>query len=93
MVRYACGHRPLDGLHQFSEGGGPAGRCARVQLVKYVEVCDSTPDVVYVGYTPGYLGTYIYGPGDAAARATTPPPWVRFGLPPHPAPGASTCTS
>lgn len=29
--------------------------------VKYVYVYDSTPDVVYVGYTPGYTGTYIYG--------------------------------
>ena len=35
---------------------------APVYNVKYVEVYDSTPDVVYVGYTPGYLGTYIYGP-------------------------------
>jgi hypothetical protein len=29
--------------------------------VKYVEVYDSTPDVVYVGYTPGYVGSYAYG--------------------------------
>jgi hypothetical protein len=29
---------------------------------KYVYVYDSTPVVVYVGYTPGYLGSYIYGP-------------------------------
>jgi hypothetical protein len=28
---------------------------------KYVEVYDSTPDVVYVGYTPGYVGSYAYG--------------------------------
>ncbi len=27
---------------------------------KYVEVYDSTPEVVYVGYTPGYLGAYPY---------------------------------
>ncbi|MEP3276013.1 MAG: hypothetical protein ABJN26_28845 [Stappiaceae bacterium] len=27
---------------------------------KYVKVYDSTPDYVYVGYTPGYLGSYIY---------------------------------
>jgi hypothetical protein len=26
--------------------------------VKYVHVYDSTPDVVYVGYTPGYYGSY-----------------------------------
>ncbi len=27
---------------------------------KYVKVYESTPDYVYVGYTPGYLGSYIY---------------------------------
>lgn len=30
--------------------------------VKYVYIYDSTPDVVYVGYTPGYMGCYVYGP-------------------------------
>jgi len=29
--------------------------------VKYVYVYSSTPEVVYVGYTPGYTGSYIYG--------------------------------
>ncbi len=29
---------------------------------KYVYVYDVTPDAVYMGYTPGYLNTYIYGP-------------------------------
>jgi hypothetical protein len=28
--------------------------------VRYVYIYDSTPDVVYVGYTPGYLGCYPY---------------------------------
>ena len=31
-----------------------------VYNTKYVYVYDSTPDVVYVGYTPGYLGSYVY---------------------------------
>jgi len=31
-----------------------------VYNVKYVHVYDSTPNVVYVGYTPGYLGSYVY---------------------------------
>ena len=31
-----------------------------VYNVKYVYIYDSTPDVVYVGYTPGYLGSYVY---------------------------------
>ena len=30
--------------------------------VKYVKVYDTTPDVVVVGYTPGYTGCYVYGP-------------------------------
>jgi len=29
--------------------------------VKYVYVYASTPDVVYVGYTPGYVGCYVHG--------------------------------
>jgi hypothetical protein len=28
---------------------------------QYVYIYDSTPDVVYVGYTPGYMGCYVYG--------------------------------
>lgn len=33
-----------------------------VYNVKYVYIYESTPDVVYVGYTPGYVGCYVYGP-------------------------------
>jgi len=33
-----------------------------VYNVKYVYVYQSTPEVVYVGYTPGYTGCYIMGP-------------------------------
>lgn len=29
--------------------------------VQYVYIYDSTPDVVYVGYTPGYMGCYVVG--------------------------------
>jgi hypothetical protein len=29
---------------------------------RYVEIYDVRPDVVVVGYTPGYLNSYIYGP-------------------------------
>jgi hypothetical protein len=32
-----------------------------VYNVKYVYVYDYTPEVVYVGYTPGYMGSYVYG--------------------------------
>ncbi len=31
-----------------------------VNNIKYVYIYDSTPDVVYVGYTPGYIGCYIH---------------------------------
>lgn len=33
---------------------------SRVYNAKYVHVYDSTPSVVYVGYTPGYIGSYVY---------------------------------
>jgi hypothetical protein len=33
-----------------------------VYHVKYVYIYDVMPDYVYMGYTPGYLNTYIYGP-------------------------------
>jgi hypothetical protein len=29
--------------------------------VRYVYIYDVEPDVVYIGYTPGYMGCYIYG--------------------------------
>lgn len=32
-----------------------------VYNVKYVYIYDSTPDVVYVGYYPGYCHSYVYG--------------------------------
>ncbi|MHC4646642.1 MAG: hypothetical protein ACYTBJ_14180 [Planctomycetota bacterium] len=32
-----------------------------VYHVKYVYVYAYTPEVVYVGYTPGYVGCYVYG--------------------------------
>lgn len=30
--------------------------------VRYVYIYETTPEVVYVGYTPGYMGSYVYGP-------------------------------
>ncbi|HET6347599.1 MAG TPA: hypothetical protein VFH88_00810, partial [Candidatus Krumholzibacteria bacterium] len=32
-----------------------------VYNTKYVYIYDSTPEVVYVGYTPAYYGSYVYG--------------------------------
>ena len=28
---------------------------------KYVYIYESTPEYVYTGYTPGYMGSYVYG--------------------------------
>lgn len=33
-----------------------------VYNVKYVYIYETTPEVVYVGYTPGYYGYYVHGP-------------------------------
>ena len=33
-----------------------------VYNMKYVDVYDVSPDYVWMGYTPGYLNTYVYGP-------------------------------
>ena len=33
---------------------------APVYNVRYVHIYDATPQIVYVGYTPGYIGTYRY---------------------------------
>ncbi|HVM87357.1 MAG TPA: hypothetical protein VMT76_04160 [Puia sp.] len=33
-----------------------------VYNIKYVYIYDVTPDYVYMGYTPGYLNTFVYGP-------------------------------
>ena len=46
--------------------------------VKYVHIYDSTPQVVYVGYTPGYTGSYVthstvvYGTGYVYAGYYSP---------------------
>jgi len=34
-------------------------RSSPIHNVTYVRVYDATPDVVYVGYTPGYVGSYL----------------------------------
>jgi hypothetical protein len=33
-----------------------------VYNTKFVYIYDVTPEYIYMGYTPGYLGTYVYGP-------------------------------
>jgi hypothetical protein len=44
--------------------------------VKYVYVYETTPEVVYVGYTPGYYGSYVYGPTVVYGTGWWYRPWV-----------------
>ncbi|MCD6395819.1 MAG: hypothetical protein J7M40_20230 [Planctomycetes bacterium] len=43
--------------------------------VKYVYVYGSTPDVVYVGYTTGYMGSYVYGGAVVYGTGYVYPAW------------------
>jgi hypothetical protein len=47
-----------------------------VYPVKYVYIYDYTPRVVYVGYTPGYLGSYVYYDTVFYGSGWTYRPWV-----------------
>ena len=47
-----------------------------VYNVRYVYIYDSTPDVVYVGYTPGYLGSYVYSGTVVYGTGWYYRPWV-----------------
>jgi hypothetical protein len=42
---------------------------------KYVYVYESSPEYVYVGYTPGYMGCYVYGPTVVYGTGFYYPPW------------------
>jgi len=56
-----------------------------VYNVRYVHVYDSTPEVVYVGYTPGYTGSYIYHNTIVYGTGWYYRPWVshRYYYPRH----------
>ena len=43
--------------------------------VKYVYIYDTTPEYIYMGYTPGYLGCYVYGPTVVYGTGWMYPPW------------------
>jgi hypothetical protein len=47
-----------------------------VYNVKYVYIYDSTPEVVYVGYTPGYIGSYVYHSTIVYGTGWYYQPWV-----------------
>lgn len=48
-----------------------------VYYMKYVYIYDVTPDYVYMGYTPGYLNSYIYGPTIVYGTGFYYRPWYR----------------
>ncbi len=47
-----------------------------VYNTKYVYVYDTTPEYVYVGYTPGYVNSYVYGPTVVYGTGWYYRPWV-----------------
>lgn len=44
---------------------------------KYVYIYETSPTVVYVGYTPGYYGSYVYGPTVIYGTGFYYNPWYR----------------
>jgi len=46
-----------------------------VYHVTYVEIYQTTPEYVYVGYTPGYTGTYVYNTTVVYGTGWYYPPW------------------
>ncbi len=55
-----------------------------VYHVKYVYIYDVYPDYVYMGYTPGYLNTFIYGPTVVFGTGYYYRPWYRHYYFPRP---------
>lgn len=55
-----------------------------VYNVKYVYIYDVTPDFIYMGYTPGYLNTFIYGPTIVYGTGYYYRPWHRHYYFPRP---------
>jgi hypothetical protein len=47
-----------------------------VYNVKYVYIYESTPEVVYVGYTPGYTGSYVYNTTIVYGTGWYYRPWI-----------------
>jgi len=52
--------------------------------MKYVYIYDVTPDWVYMGYTPGYLNTFIYGPTVVYGTGFYYAPWYGYHYYPRP---------
>jgi hypothetical protein len=67
---------PWDVSDHAPPGIGKIPPSSPVYNTKYVYVYDSTPEVVYVGYTPGYVGSYIYGPTIVYGTGYYYYPWI-----------------
>jgi hypothetical protein len=93
--RYYCCHEAV--WYEAADATGPWAVCADVPdeiytippscphyNVKYVYVYDATPDVVYVGYYPGYMGSYIYGPTVVYGTGWWYDPWWGYAYYPRP---------
>jgi len=52
--------------------------------MKYVYIYDVTPNWVYMGYTPGYLNTFIYGPTVVYGTGFYYAPWYGYHYYPRP---------
>ncbi|MFQ5582927.1 MAG: hypothetical protein ACE5GL_00645 [Calditrichia bacterium] len=57
---------------------------SEVYNVKYVHIYDSTPEVVYVGYLPGYTYSYVYGGVVVYGTGYYYHPWYRTYYYPRP---------
>jgi hypothetical protein len=55
-----------------------------VYNVKYVYIYDFTPEVVYVGYTPAYTGSYVYGGSVVYGTGYYYAPWYGYYYYPRP---------
>ena len=51
---------------------------------KYVYVYESTPEYVYTGYTPGYMGSYVYGSTVVYGTGYNYAPWYGAAYYAHP---------
>jgi len=47
-----------------------------VYNAKYVDIYDITPDYIYMGYTPGYLDNYVFGPTVVYGTGFYYSPWI-----------------
>jgi hypothetical protein len=92
---YYCCHQAV--WYQSTVAVGPWVVCTAVPQViytippacpiyscRYVYVYDSTPDVVYCGYLPGYTGCYVYGPTIVYGTGYNYPFWYHREFIPRP---------